>query len=50
MLFLTVFKVGDNLDFRLRRFHIVAPLHEKHFMLKIVLMYAEHVLYRQTLF
>ena len=31
MLFLKVFKVGDNFDSRLRRFHIVAPLYEKHF-------------------
>ena len=30
MLFLKVFKVGDNFDSRLRRFHIVAPLYEKH--------------------
>ena len=29
--FLKVFKVGDNFDSRLRRFHIVAPLYEKHF-------------------
>ena len=31
MLLLKVFKVGDNFDSRLRRFHIVAPLCEKHF-------------------
>ena len=31
MLFLKVFNVGDNFDFRLSRFHIVAPLYEKHF-------------------
>ena len=29
--FLKVFKVGDNFDSRLRQFHIVAPLYEKHF-------------------
>ena len=31
MLYLKVFKVGDNLDSMLRQFHIFAPLHEKHF-------------------
>ena len=31
MLFLKVFNVGDNFDSRLSRFHIVAPLYEKHF-------------------
>jgi len=31
MLFLKVFKVGDTLDSRLKRFYIVAPLYEKHF-------------------
>ena len=31
MLFLKVFKVGDNFDSRLRQFHIVAPFYEKHF-------------------
>ena len=31
MFFLKVFKVGDNFDSRLRQFHIVAPLYEKHF-------------------
>ena len=28
MLFLKVFKVGDNFDSKLRQFHIAAPLHE----------------------
>ena len=31
ILFLKVFKVGDNFDSRLRRFQIVAPLYETHF-------------------
>ena len=31
MLFLKVFKVGDNLDSKLRQFHIFASLYEKHF-------------------
>ena len=31
MLFLKVFNVGDNFDSRLRQFHIVVPLFEKHF-------------------
>ena len=31
MLFLKVFKVGDNFDSKLRQFHIFAPLYEKHF-------------------
>ena len=31
MLFLKVFKVGDNLNSKLRQFHIFAPLYEKYF-------------------
>ena len=31
MLFLKVFKLGDKSDSKLRQFHIVAPLYEKHF-------------------
>ena len=31
MLFLKVFKLSDNFDSKLRQFHIVAPLYEKHF-------------------
>ena len=31
MLFLKVFKVGDNLDSKLRQFHIFASLYKKHF-------------------
>ena len=33
MLFLKVFTVGDNLDSKLRQFHIFAPLYEQHFWL-----------------
>ena len=31
MPFLKVFKIGENLNSKLRQFHIFAPLHEKHF-------------------
>ena len=31
MLFLKVFKVGDDFDCKLRQFHIFAPLYERHF-------------------
>ena len=31
MLFLKVFKVGDNFDSKLRQFHIFASLCQKHF-------------------
>ena len=31
MLFLKIFKLGDNFDSKLRQFHIVVPLYEKYF-------------------